>query len=283
MLAASEEVDGDGNDVGDGEEDDAGAAESVESSGGSEVDQAEENLDASAEQHGVERHIKLSVDLAPPAGAWDGTITREGPDTARGSGGASNTTQDGENHDGHTESECTAFISDGRAKDERQWLEVWVGDDIGDGWHDEHKRHQEEDATDPVHEQSSAHGAWHLDSRIASLLAHAQDHTSGRGCIGRMEQTDAEGPAIDPASGGSEVAQSETSIITSVLCNSKNTDEDSEDASEGEWNGQGLEDDQSWITLCSTTDQELTSKIGRNLFPRELIKLQTRVIARNTR
>ena len=240
VLAACEEVDSNGHDIRDRQEDDTRAAECVERGCRTKVDQAEQNFDSCAQQHGVQGHVQLPVDLLPQPRARDGTITGESPDAARGCCRASDTAEDGEDQDRHAEREGTTLVADGRSQDEWQWLSVRIRNDIGDGGHDEHERDQEDETASPVHEESSAHGAGDLNGGVARLLAHAENHARRGGSVCGVQETDAERPAVDPSSGGGEVAEREACGVASVPCDGEGADEDGQDTREGEWNSQGL-------------------------------------------
>jgi hypothetical protein len=122
LLAASGETDGNGSGVGSSEADDTDTGESVEGSGGTEVDDTEDDLDDHAEHHSVEGNVELGVDLGPPLGTGDSTITGESPDTSRRGSCAADTTDDGQDDEGEEKTESAAGAANCALEDQRHGL-----------------------------------------------------------------------------------------------------------------------------------------------------------------
>lgn len=96
LLTTSHERNEDGGSVTQGQANDTDTGESVESSGSTEVDETESDLNNHTQHHGVERNIEVRVDSPPQLVAGNSTVTREGPGSSGGSGGAPDTTEETE-------------------------------------------------------------------------------------------------------------------------------------------------------------------------------------------
>lgn len=125
------------------------------------------------EHHGVEGHVESLVDLDPPLGARDGTITSKGPSATRRGSGAANTAHDGEDHDGDEKANGTARRADGGLDDGRHRL---GGSKLGESLqvvNDEDERHEEKKASNSVDGDGGDHGLGDLSGRVLDFLAHA--------------------------------------------------------------------------------------------------------------
>lgn len=240
LLAAGKETNGDGGGVGSSQANDTDTGEGVEGGGRAKVEDTEDNLDNHAEHHGVEGNVELVVDLGPPSGTRDGTVTSKGPGASGGGGGATNTAHDGQNDKGEAQAKGTTGGANGTLDDDGCGLgvhnESWdvVGENEDDG-------DKEEEASKGVDDDGGDHGLGDLDGRLLDFLTHGNDHASGRGSVTGVEETDTERPAIRPAGGGLEVSKDIFGIVTAVLGNGKDGDGDGNDTSKGPEDGSGVE------------------------------------------
>lgn len=111
------------------------------------------------------------VDLGPPLGTGNGTVTGEGPDTSRGSGGAADTADDSEDHEGEDQAKGTAGGANGALDDGGHGL--GAADELGDVGKHEDQGDEEEETGKGVDEDGSDHGLGDLGGRLLNLLAHA--------------------------------------------------------------------------------------------------------------
>lgn len=173
LLPSAEQADGDGGSIGSRQANDTNTREGVESGSGTKVDDSEDDLHNHAEHHGVEGHVELLVDLDPPLGARDGTVTSKGPGAARRGSGAANAAHDGEDHDGEEKTNGTARRSNGGLDDGGHGLS---GDKFGELLqigNDKDERDEEEEASNGVDEDGGYHGLGDLGGRILDFLTHA--------------------------------------------------------------------------------------------------------------
>lgn len=240
-LAALHHRDEDGHGVRRGEADDTNAREGVKGRSRAKVDDTEDDLDSHREHHGVEGNIQLGVDLAPPLGAGDGTVTREGPGAARGGGGAGGTAENAEDNDDHEKTESAAGRTNSRLDDRRRRLAGGEGDELGKVGEDEHEGHEEEEATNRVHDNGENHSAGHLGGRALDFLAHGDDHASRRSGVSGVKETDTERPASGPAGRGLKVAERVGTAAATVLGDSKDGDQDGDQTRHGPVNGKRVE------------------------------------------
>lgn len=277
VSSATEEVDNDWDSVGDGQEDDTGSREGIEGGGGTKVDQCEQDLDNHAKHHCVQWHIKLGVDLLPPLGSGDSTITSESPGSTGGGSGAADTADDGENHDWDEESEGAAGVADGISDNVWSWLARGETDKGLEVWKDKDQWDQEEETAKGVQYDSTDHGLWNLDGRLANFLTHAisqthdkrsiqkfhtnimlhtptsfdkgggwalrDNHAGRRSRITGVEQADHEGPAIGPARLGIEFGEHPSSRMTTILRDSENADDERDNTCKGPKDGESLMQD----------------------------------------
>lgn len=172
MLPSAEQTNGNGSSICGCQANDTDAGEGVEGGGRAKVDDSEDDLYNHAEHHGVERHIQSLVDLDPPLGARDGTITSKGPSATRRSGGAANTAHDGEDHDGNEKAHGTARRADGGLDDGRHGLS---GNKLGETLqvvNDEDERDEEQKAGNGVDDDGGNHGLGDLSGRVSDFFAH---------------------------------------------------------------------------------------------------------------
>lgn len=172
LLPSAQQTDGNGSSICGRQANDADAGEGVEGGGRAKVDDSEDDLYHHAEHHGVERHVQSLVDLDPPLGAWDGTITSKSPSATRRGGGAANTAHDGEDHDGDEEANGTARRADGGLDDGRHGLGA---NKLGEGLqvvNDEDKRDEEQEAGNGVDDDGGNHGLGDLGGRVSDFFAH---------------------------------------------------------------------------------------------------------------
>lgn len=190
LTTAEDQRDGDGTGVTGGQEDDADAGEGVVGGLGTEVDGTEADLDDHAENQGVEGDIKLLVDGLPPARAGDTSITGKGPGAARSGSDTTNTADDAEHQQGDHQAEGTDVVTDGILEDDGGGL---VGvDESADGWHHKAERDEEEQTSEEVDHNGADHGLGDHDGGLAHLLTETDNHSSGRGGIGSLQQADEE-------------------------------------------------------------------------------------------
>ena len=70
---------------------------------------------------------------------------------------------------------------------------------------------------------------------MASLLAHAENHSGGGSSVSGMEQSDQERPAVHPSSRSGEVTKCEARVVAAILSDCESADKDCQNTSEGEW------------------------------------------------
>lgn len=172
MLAASGKTNGNGTGIRSSQADDTDTREGVESSGRAKVNDTEDNLNNHAKHHGVERHIELVVDLGPPSGARDSTITSKGPGASGGGSGATNTAHESQNHEREAQAKGTTRGTNSRLDDdgdglgrEDEFLDVGEDEDDGD---------EEKETSKGVDDDGSDHGLGNLDGGLLDLFAHAE-------------------------------------------------------------------------------------------------------------
>lgn len=174
LLATSGETDGNGGGVGSSKADDTDTGESVEGSGGTEVDNTEDDLDDHAEHHGVEGNVELGVDLGPPLGTGNGTVTGEGPAASRSGSCAADTADDGQDDEREEKTEGTAGAANCALEDQRHGLSR--EDNLLEIGQNEHQGDEEEETGEGVDEDGGDHGLGDLDRGVLDFLTHA---TSG--------------------------------------------------------------------------------------------------------
>ena len=238
LLATSSKTDSNRSGVRSSQANDTDTGESVESGGGSEVDNTEDDLNNHAKHHSIQGNIERGVDLGPHPGTGNGTITSESPSASRTGSCAANTANNGENDERNEKTEGTAGAANSALDDERHGL--GGDDDVLDLGHDEHERDEEEKTGEGVDEDGSDHGLGDLDLRVLNLLAHGDNHSSRRSSISSVEETDAERPSLGPAGVVLEVCEDPVGITTSVLSNSKDSGDDSDETSEGPEDSGGI-------------------------------------------
>lgn len=289
--AAVEETDTNGNGVRGSQANDTNTGEGVEGSAGAEVDDTENDLDNHAEHHGVQGNVQLGVDLLPPAGTRDGTVTSEGPGATRGGGGAADTAKDGQDDERKEESKGTARCSHGVLDDGGDGLTGSQVDQVGDVGEHENERDEEQETGQGVEADGENECLGDLSSGLLDLLAHGDNHASGRSGVSGVKETDAERPSIGPSGVGLEVGEDVFGIVTAVLGNDEDGDDDGEDTSECPEDSGGLSHEKFSILSFHTTIQHrargsrsiLTSRMGSHLLPSEDTMLQIKVKPRKMR
>lgn len=172
LLPSAQQTDGNGSSVCGCQANDTDAGEGVEGGGRAKVDDSEDDLYHHTEHHGVERHVQSLVDLDPPLGAGDGTITSKGPGATRRGRGAANTAHDGEDHDGNEQANSTARRADGGLDDGGHGL---GGNELGESLqvvNDEDERDEEQEAGKGVDDDGGNHGLGDLSGRVSDFFAH---------------------------------------------------------------------------------------------------------------
>lgn len=172
VLAATDERDKDGSSVTQSQANDTNAGESVEGSGGTEVDEAESELDNHAEHHSVKRDVELGVDNAPHLVSGDGAIAGEGPGRARSSGGAANTAEQTEDEERDEKTDRGTGRANGLLDDDWGGLAGQKSGERGLVGQDEDERDQENETADGVQDHGSDHSLRHLGSRVSNFFAH---------------------------------------------------------------------------------------------------------------
>lgn len=107
------------------QEDNTDTRERTESSAGTEIDASEDDFNDHAESHGVKWDAPAVIDLLPPAGAGDGTITREGPGAPRSRGDTADATGESENEEGNQQTEGACGVTDCVLDDGGDGLTGW--------------------------------------------------------------------------------------------------------------------------------------------------------------
>lgn len=190
LATAEDERDGDGARITHGQEDDTNTGEGVVGGLGTEVDQAEADLDDHAEEEGIERDVQLLVDSLPPTRAGDATITGKSPSATRGSGDTADTADETEHEQRYHQTESTDAAAKGVFENDGSGL--GFVQDIGDRRHDEAEGNQEEQTGDEIDDNRANHGLGDHDGRLANLLTQTDDHSSSRSGIGSLQETDEE-------------------------------------------------------------------------------------------
>lgn len=173
MRAASEQRDGNGHSVADGQANNSDTREGIESSSGAKVDETQQDLNSHGQHHGVEGDIELLVDSLPVFGARDGTITCKGPCAAGRRGGASNTAEQSENQEGDSERKCTSLAPNCGENDGWDGLAGRNGNQVCEIGEDEDKWDEEQETGDKVDDDGGDHGLGDLGAWLFDLLAHA--------------------------------------------------------------------------------------------------------------
>lgn len=172
LLPSAEQTNGNGSSICGCQANDTDAGESVEGGGRAKVDDSEDDLYNHAEHHGVERHVQRLVDLDPPLGARDGTITSKCPSATRRGGGAADTAHDGKDHDGKEKANGTARRADGGLDDGRHGL---GGNKLSEPLqivNDEDERDEEQKAGNGVDDDGGNHSLGDLSGRVSDFFAH---------------------------------------------------------------------------------------------------------------
>lgn len=263
MGAAVEETDANGNSVRGSQANDTNTGEGVEGSAGAEVDDTENDLDNHAEHHGVQGNVQLGVDLLPPAGTRDGTVTSESPGATRGGGCATNAAKDGQNNKGEEKSKGTARGSHGILDDGGDGLTGSQVDQVGDVGEYENEGDEEQETGQGVEADGKDESLGDLSSGLLDLLAHGDNHASGRSGVSGVKETDAERPSIGPSGVGLEVGEDVFGIVTAVLGNNENGDDEGEDTSKCPENSGGLSHEK-FSTLSFHTNQTTPSTREQN-------------------
>lgn len=240
MSAPFKHGDGDGSGIRHGQRYDTNAREGVEGGGGTEVNDAQQDLDDGDEDHGVEGQVQVGVDLLPPFGARNGAVTGKGPSATGGGGRASNTTEDGQHHEGKEQGDGTARGPDGGLDDGGNRLARGESHEHGEIGEHKHQGHQEQQAANGVDDNGDDHGLGNLSGRVLDLLTHADDHARRRSGVRGMEETDAKRPSRRPARRGLEATEGKIGAAPALLGNGEDGDKDSEDSDKGPENGERL-------------------------------------------
>jgi hypothetical protein len=162
----------DGCCVAEGQADDTNTGEGVESSGGTEVDETKYKLNSHAKHHGVDGYIVLGVDNPPHLVSGNTTIASESIDGARGGSCASNTAEQGENHEGEEETNGTTGGANSVRDDDRSGLTGQESSKHSLIRQDEDEGNEEDKTSDGVEDNGADHGLGNLGSGVANFFAH---------------------------------------------------------------------------------------------------------------
>lgn len=173
LLTASHERDKDGSSVTQCQANDTNTREGVESGGSTEVDETESDLDHHAEHHGVDWDIEVGVDDPPQLVAGNGTVTREGPGSARRSCRAADTAKQTEDEKGNKKSDGTSGGPYGFLDDDRRRLAGQKTCEHGLVGQYEDERDKKDEAGNGVKRDGRDHGLGDLSGRFANFFAHA--------------------------------------------------------------------------------------------------------------